>query len=210
MLSSWHRLFLVHLISWASCNFGPRALLFVPASAGSYSNSPTYLYPQCICIDQLFKFHRYHKMPLSFLDLPRELRDQIYSDVLSPTGFIALYHPRNLIHVRIASYSLTQRGFSAVNLALLRTCKQIANESRGLLWKLNSFHWLSSRPLQPDWWQIDKIYQVQSVCLALAIQNVTSHSHLRRFPDVCMNARSTDLCRNCHLRFSCPKSSTEA
>ncbi|KAF8854734.1 hypothetical protein BDZ45DRAFT_27646 [Acephala macrosclerotiorum] len=111
-------------------------------------------------------------MPHYFLDLPRELRDQIYSHVLSPTGLIALDHPRNTTQVRVSSYCHS-RGFSPIDLAILRTCKQIGNECRGLIWKLNSFHWLSSTPLERRWWQMNKMYEVQSVSLALDFQNIT-------------------------------------
>lgn len=123
-------------------------------------------------------------MPHHFLDLPREIRDQIYSHILSPTGLVALDHPSNRSHVRVSSYCYSHsKKFSPIDLAILRTCKQIGNECRGLIWKLNSLQWQSSMPLEPRWWQMDKMYEVQSVSLVLNFQviNYTGHHDLRSF-----------------------------
>jgi hypothetical protein len=111
-------------------------------------------------------------MPASLLDLPREIRDQIYEYVLiSPTGFIEPTLPsrsssspspntpsttqtRFRLCVRpLADGPLTARipGYSDaevefLSLSILRTCRQIYHETRGLFWEKNTFHFASFYP----------------------------------------------------------------
>lgn len=132
-------------------------------------------------------------IPLNFLDLPRELRDEVYACVLSsPSQSIVLTpisNKKTLIssYRQVPTYSpLLLHSLSVsqppISLALLRTCKQISNECRGLLWKLNSLHWLSSDQLRRTWWRRSPMYQIRSVCLALNISagayDAKSHEQL--------------------------------
>lgn len=100
-------------------------------------------------------------MPTSFFDLPRELRDIIYWEVLiSPTGYIEpvpipiVHHkkpPANQIRRQRFKLRIFPSGASSsspsssekngvVSLSLARVCRQINLETRALFWKHNTFH----------------------------------------------------------------------
>jgi hypothetical protein len=93
-------------------------------------------------------------MPASFFDLPRELRDFIYFQVLvSPTGYVEpvlVYQTKKSPSPRFALY----RAFpiqsplldaepgpqnDVLSLSLMRTCRQIYHETQSLFWKHNTF-----------------------------------------------------------------------
>jgi hypothetical protein len=95
-------------------------------------------------------------MPTSFLDLPREIRDQIYGYVLiSPGGLV---EPR--IYPRLfpankksaPQFSLNADPLSdsvtteSISLSLPRTCRQIYNETHGLFWRNNTFYFSTFYP----------------------------------------------------------------
>jgi hypothetical protein len=95
-------------------------------------------------------------MPTSFLDLPREIRDQIYGYVLiSPGGLV---EPR--IYPRLfpankksaPQFSLNTVPLSdsvtteSISLCLPRTCHQIYNETYGLFWRHNTFYFSTFYP----------------------------------------------------------------
>jgi hypothetical protein len=87
-------------------------------------------------------------MSRSFLDLlPFETRSQIFRYVLSsPTGYITL--SRTLYHQKPIRYKLltldeSGSGCEVNKLSFLRTCSQIYEECRDLLWKYNTLDLVS-------------------------------------------------------------------
>lgn len=98
-------------------------------------------------------------MPITFFDLPRELRDVIYTEVLlSPTGYIepvpaqARKLPTNnhniplRFNLHIAQPSTTWsnvRGNYVVSLSLTRTNRQIYHETAELFWARNTLYFPS-------------------------------------------------------------------
>jgi hypothetical protein len=85
-------------------------------------------------------------MPRSFLDLlPFETRSQIFRYVLSsPTGLMTLsrtfYHQKP---IRYKLLTLDESGSEVIKLSFLRTCSQIYEECRDLLWKYNTLDLVS-------------------------------------------------------------------
>ncbi|PBP24022.1 hypothetical protein BUE80_DR005130 [Diplocarpon rosae] len=98
---------------------------------------------------------------MAFLDLPREIRDEIYDYVLrSPTGLITpTYLPRpnplkpsrrrkaspqttrvRLISTPLPPYDPPIRRGMFISLALPCACRQIYYETHGLFWSKNTFH----------------------------------------------------------------------
>ena len=85
-------------------------------------------------------------MPLHLLrDIPREVRDQIYAEVLSsPYGCVALERSNDRRgNTRVDIVSINPRTYERmilqlpIRLNLLRTCSQIHLEARNILWKRN-------------------------------------------------------------------------
>ncbi|RDW91247.1 hypothetical protein BP5796_02412 [Coleophoma crateriformis] len=85
---------------------------------------------------------------LHFLeDLPREIRDKIYAYVLaSPSGCITLargkYKQKHSYRIQPhypTSGTTHCHPDNAIGLQLLKTCKQIYEESRDILWQLNTY-----------------------------------------------------------------------
>ena len=101
-------------------------------------------------------------MSRSFLDLlPFETRSQIFRYVLSsPTGYITLsktlYHQKP-IRYKLLTLDESGSGCEVIKLSFLRTCSQIYEECRDLLWKYNTLDLVSflqetapNMPLLPD------------------------------------------------------------
>ncbi|KUJ12961.1 uncharacterized protein LY89DRAFT_687873 [Mollisia scopiformis] len=69
----------------------------------------------------------------TLLGLPLELRIQIYSYLFTA--------PRSRIELKKGSYrALNEDGGEEIQMCLLRTCKQIYNETRDIWWKYNTLH----------------------------------------------------------------------
>lgn len=83
----------------------------------------------------------------TLLLLPLELRNQIYLHVLSPTGFITLpisTQSKRLTDLEIVPYN-PATGCSwpyptPIKLSILRVCKQVYSEARGLFWHHNGLY----------------------------------------------------------------------
>jgi len=74
-------------------------------------------------------------MPATFFDLPRELLDLIYKEVLvSPTGIVQpwMRFEKNNVHLNYPSYE-------KFSLSLIRTCRQIHREVKDIFWDYNAF-----------------------------------------------------------------------
>jgi hypothetical protein len=107
-------------------------------------------------------------MPISFFDLPRELRDIIYAQVLiSPSGYIEpvlltpskrlpaagsnnTSPPRFTLRVVLPSASFSSSGpqdNAVLSLSLARTCRQIHRETHSIFWTRNIFHFATPHRL---------------------------------------------------------------
>jgi hypothetical protein len=77
-------------------------------------------------------------MSSKFLDdLPREIRTQIFSYVLAPTGRIIIKRTSGIpTKAIIHSYPALFPG-AEISLSLLQTCRQIYDEAKGVLWSDN-------------------------------------------------------------------------
>jgi hypothetical protein len=99
--------------------------------------------------------HKAHPTHLSFLDLPRELRDLIYSHALHVSGALFIYTPNlhrsfPLFKAKIVRYKALgavepQSVYKRISTGLLRTCRQLHAESSPVLYGDNVFRiWLAS------------------------------------------------------------------
>jgi hypothetical protein len=84
-------------------------------------------------------------MPPSFLNLPLELRIEIYSYLFTaPKNRIELvktpYRGASGPGARHKILPLNDDGGEEIRLSFLRTCKQIYAETKHLLWQLNTLH----------------------------------------------------------------------
>jgi hypothetical protein len=85
--------------------------------------------------------------PKSFMDLPRELRDQIYREMLAHAGPVKIQQPK---------FHLAVRSVPSLSVAILRTTKQIYEEALRIMFSDNHFvldlnmitaiDWLASLP----------------------------------------------------------------
>ncbi|KAE9978124.1 hypothetical protein EG328_001661 [Venturia inaequalis] len=85
--------------------------------------------------------------PKSFMDLPRELRDQIYREILTHPGPVEIQQPK---------FHLAVRAVPAMSVAILRTTKKIYEEALSIMFSENYFvldlnmitaiDWLGSLP----------------------------------------------------------------
>lgn len=93
---------------------------------------------------------------LSFLDLPRELRDLICSYTFNVTGAIFIYtknpyQPERILRAKIVRHqdrgpSEPQSLYRHISTGLLQTCRQLHAESAPALYSANTFHiWLLSK-----------------------------------------------------------------
>jgi hypothetical protein len=102
-------------------------------------------------------------MSFPLLHLPRELRDEIYINVLaSPTGFIVLPDdqdnlswglgtPKTLLRIEPYNPQISKSvrvfpKYQKISLALLRVCKQTYTETRDLFWQHNALFICIQRP----------------------------------------------------------------
>jgi hypothetical protein len=86
--------------------------------------------------------HGFDKSIFSMLQVPREIRDQIYLSVLAPTGYMYLspthlFDPQSRFKARPCTADGAWTGVE-LKLSLLRTCKQVFNETKALLFKHNT------------------------------------------------------------------------
>lgn len=92
-------------------------------------------------------------MPTSFHDLPREIRDEIYSYALYPTGILTLKPskiPKKLILEPSICNSKNGRVTPVgkpINALLIAASRQIHRETRDLLWACNEIYFPTSRSL---------------------------------------------------------------
>jgi hypothetical protein len=149
-------------------------------------------------------------MPTSFFDLPRELRDMIYCEVLlSPTGYvgaIAIKAKGKVLEYTPSRFTLTislptsmnecnphpkhtiSSSSSSLSLSLMRTNRQIRRETAGLFWTRNTFSF--HRPFElihtlKDMGQTPSRL-ITSITLTLAFPSAfdTSHPLFKTLPKV--------------------------
>ncbi|KAJ4320734.1 hypothetical protein N0V94_003266 [Neodidymelliopsis sp. IMI 364377] len=99
--------------------------------------------------------HKAHATHLSFLDLPRELRDQIYTHALHVPGALFIYSPNlhrsfplfkaKIVRHKALGPTEPQSVYDRLSTGLLRTCRQLHAESSPVLYCSNVFRiWLPS------------------------------------------------------------------
>lgn len=91
-----------------------------------------------------------HDPPFRFLALPQELRDYIYSDVLTTTYLVELHQPQVYLSARASGQIPPSPNPASTRLTILRVSKSIHHEVKQVLYGLSTFRFeCSSSPSLP-------------------------------------------------------------
>jgi hypothetical protein len=133
-------------------------------------------------------------MPLTFFSLPRELRDMVYSYSLrcihEDRHVAVVLGPKPSGRFNVPVHSLWPVD---INLALLRTCRDIHNEAAAMLYSQNTFCVLFSCMLE---WLVAQIGPTNSAAIRVIIlraQNPSAMDLVRAFHGTYGEANNTPL-----------------
>ena len=116
--------------------------------------------PNSFSIHKISSCNTYATMAICLLIIPQEIRTMILLYLLrSPTGHIVLYASTSRQSTRNGTLKIrpydpnkpkSYRNARTIGFAVLRTCRQLYAESRGMIWKKNIVTFQFSRPIFAD------------------------------------------------------------